>query len=203
MNHAAATLERLRPRSVLLSLGAGALACLAGTAIAGPTGDAGLLGAALSCAVAAGVFAAWRHRVDRLPLALSERALRGSFGARPAYRFRARLGHGRTLHDARARVVFHPDGEPPREVPPTLAALPLATGPWTLVVVDDGAIADRPGRFEVEVTATEGPRRWRAARSWRTEELRPGRFGGDVAIVGGRLVVDPTAWEAVIEDPSP
>lgn len=173
-------------------------ACAAGTVFADPIGDAGLLGAALAFVLGGGGLFLWRRSLDKLPLVLSETALRGEYGGRPAYRFRARLGLGRQLVRPRASIRFEPDDGEAIDVTPRLPALERLTGPWTLVVVDDGAIGERAGRFTVQVTGREGGKPVEATGTFRTDTFGTGQFGADLKVQGGRLVVDPTAWETPV-----
>jgi hypothetical protein len=154
----------------LLALAGGALGVVAATS---PAADAGF-GVAGVAAAAALATLGWRAgRVGQLPLEIGGRALRGVVDASPVLRFRARLGLGRPLRDARARVWFVGDGAE-REL---TARVPAGTlvGPLTILAADPEALGSRAGRFRVELVVTARGREWRATREV-PGPAAPGRF---------------------------
>jgi hypothetical protein len=176
-------LERARPGAVLL---AGTLATATAIALTIPaTGAADAILALIAVILAGGTTFAWREtrRLAELPLELAPIALRGVVDGAILYRFRARLGRGRTFRDAQARVWFEPaEGEAIELVPRPLP--PLATGPLTVVVADpDGRIA-APGAFRVALEVRSRGRSWTATAT--IAAIEEGRFDG-IALVAGRV----------------
>lgn len=190
-------LERTRPGTIL---GAGAiLALLPLIGIAWATGIADLALAALAAAIAGGTGWAWREakRLAELPLEVAPVALVGWLDGGTVYRFRARLGRGRSLRDPTAEVRFVPEGGPPIDLVVEWPARSLC-GPVTLLVRDPGDRVRPPGRFVVALTVRSAGRTWAATTEVPADAVRRGRFGG-VGVADGRVVFD-DRWATVVEE---
>ena len=137
-----------------------------------------------------------RHLASRLPLAFAEAALRGSSMGRPVYRFRVRLGRGRLMKSARARVVFRTH-EARHELPLVLDQMDALVGPWTLLARDPEGVVGPGGVFDVDVRGLAGDEEVMASASWDEATLREGTFEPGMLVQKGRLHIDPDAWERV------
>lgn len=155
-------------------------------------------GAAGVAALGGGVALGWaRHRLLQLPLVISPRGLRDGAVAR----FRARLGYGRVLRRARARVTLRLDGvERPLDL--VLSELPLLVGPWTLVARLPDDLPDS-AELHVEVSGREAGRARVAARTWRAAELEPGVFAPPGRVAQGRFHLDTAGWDQVAPPDTP
>lgn len=173
---------------------------LSGGAVALPILGAALVdGAAAISLGAIGVIAAgavaWaaqaRAKALSLPLEIAPVALSGRVDGQPMYRFRVRLGNGRALRSAQARVTWRPtDGEPA----PLVIVEPSGprVGAWTVLAFDPLHRCDGPGTFTVEVTAQEGARTWTSQATYAHDVVRPGRFEAGVA--AGRRLTWSASW---------
>jgi hypothetical protein len=157
-------------------------------------GLAGLAGLAVLVAIAA-----WRRRVRilTLPLEISPHALASARGPHAVYRFRVRLGRGRTMRDAAARVLFVDGDGTETPLTPVLAVVDALVGPWTIAVVDRDGVVRPEGRLRIEVTAREGGAIWRDGRAWPVGEVRGGTFAAPVRAGRGGLELAPT-WDEVV-----
>jgi hypothetical protein len=189
------------PGWAILALGAGGAAlALLGTWWAPPALDAALAALALALAGGSSAIGLEKRRLAMLPLALSPVALRGTLDGVRAWRFRVRLGRGRSMVLLGATVRFHGEDGIVISLKPVLPASARFLGALTLVVLDREGACAGPGRLQVEVSAAEGDRTWTAEGSWSTTDTRPGRFAADFVLVGGRLTPRPDTWDTVIPE---
>ncbi|TVQ88800.1 MAG: hypothetical protein EA397_16515 [Deltaproteobacteria bacterium] len=155
-----------------------------------------LLGTAL--VAGAGGLLALRVHLDRLPLALGPVAAEGRIDGHRALRFRVRLGRGRRMARVKGSVRYLPTRGEPIELPLLVEQERDVIGPWTLVVVDRAdQISGAPGRFEVEVEASEGDRTWTARRAYGDELVVSGRFLPALSRKAGRIVLEHGTWAKV------
>lgn len=194
----AALRARIEATSAWTLGGAAAIAtasALLGTLATGPLGDVALGVGAVGAAVLGALTVRHQRRIAALPLEISGTALVARSPTTRTYRFRARLGRGRGVRDARAEVVREAaDG---RRIRLLTARLPPLVGPFTVLAVDPSG-EDADGTFVVRVSGREGGRHWEAERTFSPADLRPGRFGAGVVRRRGRLVLDPAGWDAVL-----
>jgi hypothetical protein len=174
-------------------VGAVLAAAFGGASVAGAAAGIGALVVA-----SAGALLALRVHVDRMPLTIAPICVEGRIDGHRALSFRARLGRGRRVDRASARVVYVPPAGAPIELPLLAPRAGPVLGPWTIVAVDRSDLLPASGgRFEVEVDATEGPRAWSARRALGADIVVAGRFVPAVARRAGRLVPDARAWDAI------
>lgn len=190
-------LERHRPGTIL---GAGvilALAPLVGLPFVPGLGD--LLLAALAAAIAGATGWAFREskRLAELPLEVAPVGAIGWLDGGRVYRFRARLGRGRSLRDPVAEVTFLPEQGEPIGLSAEWPARSLC-GPITVLVRDPAGRVQGAGRFALRLTVRSAGQTWTAAATIPSDALREGRFGG-VTVAGGRVAFD-EGWAALIEE---
>lgn len=148
---------------------------LTGTWWAPLAGDVALALAACG-SLGLGLWGVRRQRWLRsLPLEVAPVALCGWWGPTRAYRFRVRLGHGRPMQRARARVRY--EGATTVELSPVLAEAPVLVGPWTVCVLDPGGVVGPGGRLILAVEAREGEQEHAIEAAFAVDELGEGRFG--------------------------
>lgn len=191
-----APIERLSSTAFVAGAVVGVVLPLAATVAAAGALDWVLGGAGVSWAVAGAVAAVHRRRVASLPLELGAAVLTGRVNGSTVYRFRARLGHGRTGLGTHCDVTFVPeDGEGVGlEVVETPARV---VGPWTVVAVDRRGVCQPGGQLSVRVHTNEGGRQWSAEGSYRVADARKGWFRAPVRTGSGRLRWDDTGWDRV------
>lgn len=126
---------------------------------------------------AAGYAWSMQRWLGSLPLELAPVVGRGRVDGQIVYRFRARLGRGRALHDPSARVRWEPASGEPIELEAVLPARSLC-GPFTILVPDPMDRVDGPGRFYIEVEVESRGRAWIASGSYPEGAIHGGRFGG-------------------------
>ncbi len=188
-----AFVSRLDPRAWLGAGAAVAIASVAATALVAPIAGDAALAVLAGLGVLGGVAGFVRGRaLTRLPLEIADRALGGEVDAVPVVRLRARLGRGRVLRDARARVWVLGDGAPHELV----ARVPggVLVGPFTVVALDPDRRLRAGGRLRVEVAVTAGGGPWTAVREL-AGPVAAGRFGG--VVVGARGVELVAGWDDV------
>jgi hypothetical protein len=155
-------------------------AALAGGAVAVPAMGAVLaegaasvaLGGASAIALAIAGWA-WRERARarELPLVIEPSVVACRIDGQPAFRFKVRLGNGRLVRGARARVTWRPAAGDPVELAIVGPEGPRL-GEWTVLAFDTLARVQGDGSFVVEVTAQERDRHWK------TEAQLTGGHGG-------------------------
>ncbi len=145
---------------------------LALTAAAAPAG--GVLGGGLA--------ARWMAR--SLPLQLADAALRDKQDEGDVFRFRVRLGSGRRMRQARARVLWRSEGRSV-ELPLVLGELDELIGPWTLVALDPDGVVDG-GHLDVYVHGEAGGQAWSTSATWEVAAVGEGRFCAPIIASGSR-----------------
>jgi hypothetical protein len=154
-------------------------------------------GLAVVGAIVSGGLGWQRRRSATLPLVAASVGLRGRVDGQVAYRFRVRLGHGRTMRNARAEVVFRAADGDEVALPPLMANAKALVGPWTVAVLDRDGRCDRPGTFVLRVWAEENGRTWDMVAPFPQGEMRDGRFGPGVRLVRDKLCWDQDRWDQV------
>lgn len=150
--------------------------------------------------VASAALLAWRVHIERLPLVLGPVAASAKLDGHTAFRFRALLGRGRAMLDARARVRFVSAQGDSIELEPIMARADQLLGPWTVVVIDREQVWDKDGRFEVEVAAVDPKgREWSVTQRYGATEVIDGRFSPGLVLRKGRMQWDLDAWSNVVE----
>ena len=134
-----------------------------------------------------------------LPLELSRTACAYELDGRPAFAFRVRLGRGRLMQRAHARITWESGGEA-LELEPLLGQGERFIGPWTLVVVDRRAQVVGEGSFRVEIQAIEGDLTWAASATWPRAQLAPGRFTAPMVLNRGAWTWRSADWDAVVAE---
>lgn len=187
------------PRSRWVALTVALWACVA----AAPFGPDGLL-IGLAVLLPPGSFV-WgaafmaRRVLGQLPLELSHKACTYELDGRPTFAFRVRLGRGRLMRRARARITWELDGHA-LELEPLFGQGERLIGPWTLVVVDRRAQVVGDGSFRVEVEAIEGDLRWSASGTWRRSQLAVGRFAAPMVLYRRAWTWRRADWDAVVAE---
>ncbi|MEM6927910.1 MAG: hypothetical protein AAF602_13345 [Myxococcota bacterium] len=154
-----------------------------------------MLAAGSATAIGAAAFVGGaRGAVHGLPLQIAPRASRGVSRGQPVFRFRARLGRGRTLTEPVATVSWQgPDGD---EVPldPWVPADTLC-GPFTFLAHDPAGRVDGQGQFVVRLQVQSAGRAWSAERRIAVEDVVEGPFEGVEMHRRGLRFTD--AWQQV------
>jgi hypothetical protein len=155
---------------------------------------AGAIGVVFVVLMAFGVM--HRRKIRNEPLRLLGTALTGTLNGAKVYRFRAVLGRGRPMLNARVEVRFL--GADGVEVPlePVIREAPVLLGPWTIAAVDRAGLTST-GEMLVHVTAEERGRTWEVERSFSTGDMTEGRFASPIAKGRGRMRWDPDAFDRV------
>jgi hypothetical protein len=189
--------ERLRI-AVLLGIGVAAAVCsLVIAFVFGGSVAVWVLVVGTVAVLASGGLLALRVHLARLPLELSDVALSNRIDGHRAFGFRTRLGRGRLMREATARVRFLPDGGDPVDLEPILGAGDALVGSWTVVVIDREGQCGDPGRFEVTIEAGEGSKRWSASHTYDAADIQTGRFSAPADVRNGRLALAHDAWDKV------
>lgn len=198
MNLVLDLIETLPKAPLLIAAGVGAVVPLPLAWLTGGTAGVVILLIGVAVVGVAGGLLALRVHLDRLPLVLAPVAAEGRIDGHRSLRFRVRLGRGRHMSSVRGLVRFVPTQGEPVQLPLLVEQESEVIGPWTLVVVDRASqIADRSGRFEVEILATEGSREWSARRSYGEDLVVVGRFLPAIFLSKGRIKLDHDRWGKV------
>ncbi|MBW1877941.1 MAG: hypothetical protein JRI25_24575 [Deltaproteobacteria bacterium] len=176
---------------------------LAGTFAVTGLADLALVGLAMLAGGGTTWAVLYRRGLGLLPLEFAESALRGRLDGCAVYRFRIRLGRGRPMRNAHAEVAFVREDGTEVRLEPVADQVPVLLGPWTVAVLDATRQCDGAGAFRVRVRVQEGGRIWESERTWPRAMVREGRFEAAICRRRGRLVWDPVAWDAVLEEPAP
>jgi hypothetical protein len=163
-------------------------------------GALSLAAAVIALLAVAGVGATFAVRRSWLgrPLEVAPVVARGRREGVAIYRFRVRLGHGRSVRSARARVEYRPrDG-----VPVVLDVDdPEGTriGAWTVVVRDRAGVCDAPGDFVLRIEAIERGKLWTAEQVYPAAAVKDGRFDAGIVKTGSGADWDDAGWARIVE----
>ena len=156
----------------------------AGTFFTPVEGDIALALVSTLALVGSGI--GWRHRlaVASLPLELAAAAARGTCRGKSVFRFRVWLGRGRQMAVERA-VVRYVRGAETHDFAPLVGGGHTVVGPLTLLISDADAVCEGGGRFEVDVQAREGDKRWAVSATYAEDDVAVGRFREGLELAGG------------------